>query len=63
MRFSCDLRKCESAVGWSWVGYHGRLLAEGELNCTRCYEAGAFVPPFNLFPFTEIMPEGATAGV
>src|SRR5664280_2662960 len=30
LRFSCDLRKCESAVGWSWVGYHGRLLADLE---------------------------------
>jgi hypothetical protein len=30
---------------------HGRLLAEGELNCTECYEAG------NMCPWAEIIPE------
>jgi hypothetical protein len=38
---------------------HGRLLCEGELNCTRCYDAGEY--PSNLFPFTEIMPEPAVS--
>lgn len=34
---------------------HGRMLCEGELNCSRCYEAGDY--PANLWPLTEIMPE------
>src|SRR5271166_2849185 len=27
LRFSCGVGRCESAVGRSWVGYHGQLLA------------------------------------
>ena len=39
--------------------HHGRLLRKGELNCTRCYNAGEY--PGNLFPLAEIMPEPAAA--